>query len=708
VERRPGAALHSKAVPGRQSAGHPPPWPALCDVRLGEHWQGPRMALGPPPHTAAGDGIPSAGAGTPWRGRLPVALVIFTLVALLAVPVVVSRRGAVIREEATEVWEPARLLVNRLEVSVAQQAAAIRGYIIDGQPRHLEQYRDARAQEARALQALRPLVQQLGPAAASELARLDALLEQWHAQQDSVAATRVTPRAYAVVLPAQDELYRQVLNGTTRLVDTIVAHVNQRRRESAAIQRLGVVLSSILVVMALASSLFVVRLSQRLERRTRELAASEARERFLSDGARILASSIDYEDTLRATADLAVPAFADICLIDIVQENDEIRRIVSTSPTPDIDRQARRLEAFAPKPGSRHPIFEAMRTGRSMVLTEWEAVEASAQSAEHLAVLREISPRFILLVPLIARGRALGAIQFMATRPERVYGPEDVALAEDLAGRAALAIDNARLYQAARRAREEAERRRAELVRLTESRSRLMRGFGHDVKNPLGAADGYLQLLEEGVAGELEEKVREGVSRARRSIRTALELIEDLLALARWEASQVEVEPSPTDVREVVRTIAEEYRAQAESKGLELRTEVPEELSLIESDAARIRQVLSNLLSNALKFTERGSITVRVEEREDGAAPTPGGWVAIDVVDTGPGIPKEKQRLLFREFTRLEPGKRRGAGVGLAMSRRIARALRGDVTLVSTPGKGSTFTLWLPVIGTRPGARKAA
>src|SRR5690606_26280043 len=145
-----------------------------------------------------------------------------------------------------------------------------------------------------------------------------------------------------------------------------------------------------------------------------------------------------------------------------------------------------------------------------------------------------------------------------------------------------------------------------------------------------------------------------------------------------------------------------------ESKGLELRTEVPEELSLIESDAARIRQVLSNLLSNALKFTERGSITVRVEEREDGAAPTPGRWVAIDVVDTGPGIPKEKQRLLFREFTRLEPGKRRGAGVGLAMSRRIARALRGDVTLVSTPGKGSTFTLWLPVIGTRPGARKAA
>jgi len=666
------------------------------------------MPSGPPPHTAAGDGIPPADAGTSWRAWFPIALVIFTLVALLAVPIVVSRRAAAIRQEATEVSEPARLLVNQLEVSLARQAASIRGYIIDAQPRHLEQYRDARAQEARAIEALRPLVQQMGPAASSELARVEALLEQWHSQQDSVAAARLTPREFTVVLPAQDEFYRDLLNGTGRLLDTIVAHVNRLRRESAAIQRLGVVLTSVLVVMALSSILFVLRLGRRLQRRTRELAESEARERFLSDGARVLASSIDYEDTLRVTADLAVPAFADICVIDVAQEDGEMRRIVSRSPDSHIDRQARRLEAFAPRPGSRHPMFEAMRTGRSMVLTDSKATEASAQTAEHLAILREIGPRFILLVPLIARGRALGAIQFMATRPDRVYSQEDIALAEDLAGRAALAIDNARLYQAARRARAEAERRRAELLRLTESRSRLMRGFGHDVKNPLGAADGYLQLLEEGVAGELDEKVREGVSRARRSIRTALELIEDLLALARWEASSVEVEPSPTDVREAVRTIVEEYRAQAEAKGLDLRTELPDELPLIECDAARIRQVLSNLLSNALKYTERGSITVRVEEREGGAAPAPGKWVAVDVVDTGPGIPEEKQRLLFREFTRLEPGRRRGAGVGLAMSRRIARALGGDVTLDSTPGKGSTFTLWLPLVEPRTGARKAA
>lgn len=665
------------------------------------------MLSGLEPRTAAGDGIP-AEVGTSWRARLPVALVVLTLIALLAVPVMVSRRGAVIREEVTEVADPARLLVDQLELATAREAAAIRGYLIDGHRAQLEQYLAARAQETRALAALRPLVDRLDPAAASQLTRLEALLAQWHMRQDRMAAGRMTPPEYAAVLPVQDELYQEVLNATGDLRETIVAHVNERRRESAAIQRLGVTLTSILVVMAFVSILFVLRLAQRLERRSRRLAAGEARERFLSEAARVLAGSIDYEETLRATADLAVLAFADICLIDVVQEDGEVRRIASTSPDPRLDRLVRRLEAFPPKPGSRHPIFEAMRTGRSMVLVDAEATEASAQSAEHLAILREIAPRFILLVPLIARGRALGGIQFMATRPDRVYGPEDVSLAEDLAGRAALAIDNARLYREAHDAREEAERRRVELLRLTESRSRLMRGFGHDVKNPLGAADGQLQLIEEGIVGELPAEAREGVSRARRSIHAALGLIEDLLALARWEAGQVEVEHVPTDVRDAARTIAEEYRAQAEAKGLALHTDLPDELPLIESDGARIRQVLSNLLSNAVKYTERGSITVRVEEREDGAAPGPGRWIAIDVADTGPGIPEEQKELLFQEFTRLEQGARGGAGVGLAMSRQIARALHGDVTVDSAPGRGSTFTLWLPLAAPRVRGREAA
>ena len=223
-----------------------------------------------------------------------------------------------------------------------------------------------------------------------------------------------------------------------------------------------------------------------------------------------------------------------------------------------------------------------------------------------------------------------------------------------------------------------------------------MRGFGHDVKNPLGAADGFLQLMEEGVLGELTEKQLESVSSARHSIGAALDLIDQLLELARAEVTGIELEIAPTDLRSLVRESAEEYRAQAESQGLELTTEVADEVPVIESDASRIRQIIGNLLSNAVKFTERGSVTVRAAMREGEGTPGPGRWVAIDVVDTGPGISPEQQRRLFQEFSRVEETGKKGTGIGLAISRRLARALGGEITLQSEVGKGSTFTLWLP------------
>jgi signal transduction histidine kinase len=121
----------------------------------------------------------------------------------------------------------------------------------------------------------------------------------------------------------------------------------------------------------------------------------------------------------------------------------------------------------------------------------------------------------------------------------------------------------------------------------------------------------------------------------------------------------------------------------------------------------RIRQILGNLVSNAVKYTDRGGITVRVAVREGGKAPGPGRWIAVDVSDTGPGIPEERQKLLFRELSPLERGARPGAGIGLAISQRIARALGGQITVESAVGKGSTFTLWLPVETGRAGSGRS-
>src|SRR5690606_30621159 len=246
---------------------------------------------------------------------------------------------------------------------------------------------------------------------------------------------------------------------------------------------------------------------------------------------------------------------------------------------------------------------------------------------------------------------------------------------------------------------DDAERRRSEMERLLESRSRLMRGFSHDVKNPLGAAEGQLALLEDSVFGELPAEQRASISRARASIRTALRLIDSLVDLARTETGGLTIERAPTDVRAIAREIAEEYRTAAEDKGLDLEVRLAEALPVIHTDVDRVRQILANLVVNAVKYTDRGRIAVTVELRSaDPRSPGPGPWVVVAVSDTGPGIPKDQREAAFGEFIRLgeAPGRREGAGLGLAISRRLARLLGGDITLESQVGKGSTFTLWLP------------
>lgn len=250
--------------------------------------------------------------------------------------------------------------------------------------------------------------------------------------------------------------------------------------------------------------------------------------------------------------------------------------------------------------------------------------------------------------------------------------------------------------RAAEVSRVEAERRRAAIERVMASRERLIRGFSHDVKNPLGAADGYLQVLEEGVLGGLEPRQAQSVHQCRRSIRSALDLIEVLVDIARAEAGHLEIEERPMDVGDIAAGVAAEYRAQAQAAGLDLQVRVTSTVPVIRSDAGRVRQILGNLISNAVKYTEKGVVAVQVEAREDGDTPGPGRWVGVTVSDTGPGIPPEKQELLFQEYGRIEPDREGGAGLGLAISRRLAELLGGRVTVSSEVGVGSTFTLWLP------------
>jgi len=271
-----------------------------------------------------------------------------------------------------------------------------------------------------------------------------------------------------------------------------------------------------------------------------------------------------------------------------------------------------------------------------------------------------------------------------------------VALAAML-GVAALMLRERHLAALLQNRLEEESALRRELERVMRSRQRLMRGFSHDVKNPLGAADGYAELLAHGIYGEVTSAQSATIERIRRSIHGALSLIEDLHELARTETGNIVLRPQTVNLAELACAIGEEYRGAATASGLSLDVEVTTELTTVETDPMRLRQIVGNLLSNAIKYTKSGSVNLRVRA---GRLPAPGvsdGWAEFDVIDTGPGIPADKRDVIFEEFSRLGTSDKPGAGLGLAISKRLAEALAGRISVESELGHGSTFTLRIPI-----------
>jgi signal transduction histidine kinase len=242
----------------------------------------------------------------------------------------------------------------------------------------------------------------------------------------------------------------------------------------------------------------------------------------------------------------------------------------------------------------------------------------------------------------------------------------------------------------------EAEERRAQAEAVMQSKARLIRGVTHDLKNPLHAIDGHAQLLEDGLLGELTAAQRDSVGRMRRGVRTLLSLIDDLLELGHAETGQISLSLQRVKLADLVRDVVDDYRPAAEARGLHLDLSVGDELPEISTDPQRVGQVLGNLLSNAVKYTPSGGqVGVRVaadRRSSDGN----GRAVTIEVADNGPGIPKDQLENVFQEFHRLHGSEAPGAGLGLAIGRRVARLLGGDIKAQSERGAGSRFTLSLP------------
>jgi PAS domain S-box-containing protein len=277
---------------------------------------------------------------------------------------------------------------------------------------------------------------------------------------------------------------------------------------------------------------------------------------------------------------------------------------------------------------------------------------------------------------LVAHKTPAGAIDFFSVSDRR-YGAADLRFAEELASRAALAIDNARLYQGER-----------EAVNI---RDEVLSSVAHDLRNPLGTISMTAELLLDTTPPE-DEEARGKFEIIDRAAQGMNRLIQDLLDVTRIEGGQgLAIEPEREEVGPLVEEACEMLRPHAEDKGLRLSCELPEHLPAVRADRDRILQVFSNLIGNALKFTEHGAIMVRAESAE--------GAVRFAVSDTGPGISQEDLPHLFERFWQARKARKGGAGLGLAITRGIVEAHGGRIWVASRVGEGTTFYFTLPVAG---------
>lgn len=254
-----------------------------------------------------------------------------------------------------------------------------------------------------------------------------------------------------------------------------------------------------------------------------------------------------------------------------------------------------------------------------------------------------------------------------------------------------------------------------ELARANRAKSEFLANVSHELRTPLAAIVGFVDLLRDGSYGELGPRMQGPVERIQSSAEHLQALVDQILDLARLSAGRLEVHREPLSLRAFVIDVASEIEPLLIEKGLALALQVPSTLPRPSTDPTHLRQILVNLLGNAVKFTAQGSVTVRAALvtdpartlAESAARQRPllaagGSWIALQVVDTGVGIAEKDHQRIFEEFEQVDPGSRtdsvrRGTGLGLTITRRLARLLDGDVTVESAPGAGSTFTCWLPV-----------
>jgi signal transduction histidine kinase/ActR/RegA family two-component response regulator len=428
------------------------------------------------------------------------------------------------------------------------------------------------------------------------------------------------------------------------------------------------------------------------------LKARQADLEFLSEGGELLSSSLDSQSTLARLTRLLVPRLADYCVVHLEGYSPEEVPVAHVDQAK-VDLVREVLRSFPP--GGSHSHREVARSGKPLLIESVpdEFLESAAETSEQLALMRRIGPCSLMIMPLRIKTSMFGSITLARSDSGKHYKPSDLLLAEDLTRRAAAAIDNARLYELSR-----TERARAEAA--TRTKDEFVAMVSHELRTPLNVIMGWIRLLR---SGTLADTTREhALEVVERNANAQSKLVSDLLDISRVITGKIRIEPSQVDLGNLINLVLEDSRFALEAKRLELHVDFANVPTVMRGDAERLRQVVWNLLLNAIKFTPKGGhvwVSLRRVESD----------LELVIRDTGMGITSEVMPYIFDNFRQYDSKTTRahsGLGIGLSIAKHLIDLHGGSIEARSDgTDRGAAFIVRLPVspvISTTVGVGKVA